>query len=172
MWMELDALSHLSPIFGGDMRMTEKCPKFIYEYREQISYPPTFCPFLGDIANFAHFFFLCVWGWYWPILPSIMGKNGGGGGGGDKSFMLLARIICSSFPWLNLFILPWVQVHSHPSSPSSSSSSSSLRVRVGARYLHLYLYLYLGADFSVSVPVPVPVPASREQEVTCTCTCM
>ena len=130
--------------------------------------PPLFAPFWVILLILPIFFCVCVG----VVLAHFAIHNGQKWGGGDKSFMLLARIICSSFPWLNLFILPWVQVHSHPSSPSSSSSSSSLRVRVGARYLHLYLYLYLGADFSVSVPVPVPVPASREQEVTCTCTCM
>ena len=79
--------------------------------------PPPVLPYFGGI--------LPILGGYWPILPSIMDKKMG-----DKSFMLLTRIICSSFPWFNLFILPWVQVHSLPSSPSSSSSSSSLRVLV------------------------------------------
>ena len=71
-------LSLAIPPFRGDGQMTKKCPKFIYEYRQEISYPPVL-PLFGGIL-----------GGYWPILPSIMGKKWG-----DKSFMLLARIIYS-----------------------------------------------------------------------------
>ena len=81
-------LSLAIPPFRGDGQMTKKCPKFIYEYREDISYPPPVLPlFGGDIAH------LPILGGYWPILPSIMGKKWG-----DKSFMLLARIIYSPLP--------------------------------------------------------------------------
>ena len=48
------------PPFWGDGQMANKCQKFIYEYREQISYPPSFapvlkgyCPFGGILAHFA-----------------------------------------------------------------------------------------------------------------------
>ena len=54
-------LSLAIPPFRGDGQMTKKCPKFIYELREEISYPPGFCPFLGgycpfggDIGPFCH----------------------------------------------------------------------------------------------------------------------
>ena len=43
------------PHFRGDGQMTEKCPKFIHEYREQISYPPGFCPFFGWYCSFCPF---------------------------------------------------------------------------------------------------------------------
>ena len=41
------------PPFWGDGQMTKKCPKFIYEYREQISHPPSFCPFWGGYCPFC-----------------------------------------------------------------------------------------------------------------------
>ena len=75
-------LSLAIPPFMGDGQMTNKYQKFIYEHREEISYPPVFAPVWGDIAHFFFFFFF-FWGGggaggggYWPILPSIMGKNG------------------------------------------------------------------------------------------------
>ena len=86
-WLTL--LSLTIPPFWGDGQMTKTCPKFIYEYREQIPHPPGFCPFWGGYCPF------------WPILLSIMGKKWG-----DKSFILLVRIIFSHYrPWFNLFIL-------------------------------------------------------------------
>ena len=42
------------PHFGG-WANDKKCPKFIYEYREEISYPPGFCPFLGGYCPFCPF---------------------------------------------------------------------------------------------------------------------
>ena len=42
------------PSILGDGQMTKKCPKFIYEYREQIPIPPVFASLWGDIAHFAH----------------------------------------------------------------------------------------------------------------------
>ena len=69
--------------------------------------PPVF-------ARFFFFFFFFGGGGYCPFCPFW----GDIGPSCHQVIYVLARIICSSFPWFNLFILPWVKVHSLPSSPS------------------------------------------------------
>ena len=64
-------LSLAIPPFRGDGQMTKKCPKFIYEYWEEISYPPSFCPFFGGIRNFFSIF-ICK---FWTFFCHWQGKN-------------------------------------------------------------------------------------------------
>ena len=78
------------PIHFGGMGKWQKNVQNLYMNIEKIFLthpPPGLAPFWGDIAH------LPIFGGYWPILPSIMGKKWG-----DKSFMLLARIIYSPLP--------------------------------------------------------------------------
>ena len=63
-------LLNYPPILGG-WGNDKKCPKFIYESREQIP-SPGFCPFWGGYCTFCTF-----WGGYWHILLFRMCKNGG-----------------------------------------------------------------------------------------------